>query len=328
MNRRVDVDRDESMTPGPQSGERHSAAGARAVLISIVVPAYNYASSLPRALESVICQLTPDCELLVVDDGSTDETPQVLQELSEKYPGKFAVIRKANGGASSSRNTGIAASKGRYLIFLDADDALMNDTLAAACEHIAQHPESRLIVGGSRSVWTSGRTREHIPAVLPASGYERLRAYLVEKRVSLSNGACIMHRDIFSRGLYPEHFRSAEDIPVFAQALANFPCSVLSQPLATVYKHSDSLRHQFGYNRQNGLALVDEVFSEQRLGAEFQGLKNAYAVQRCLSLFRSAYLAKDRAAAKHFFLEALRRDWRVLIKGSYLRKAVRLWTGR
>lgn len=297
------------------------------ILISIVVPAYNYATTLPRAVESVISQLTENCELLVVDDGSTDNTPIVLQGLLDKHPGRFRVIRKLNGGASSARNLGIATSTGRYLIFLDADDALIDGALSAVQKHLSVYPNSSLIIGGYYSVWGNGRMREQMPAALSNSGFERLRAYLLEKRVSLSNGACIMHREIFSRGLYPEHFRSAEDIPVFAQALANFPCTTLCQPLAMIYKHADSLRHQFVYDKTNGLALVDEVFSEQRLGEEFQMLKNSYAVQRCLSLFRSAYLAEHRAAAKHFFVEALRRDWRIVMKGSYTRKALRLWTG-
>lgn len=297
-------------------------------LISVILPAYNYAHSLPRAVESVLAQLGDNRELLVIDDGSTDSSPAVLQALLAKHPGCFRMIRKANGGASSARNLGIASSRGQYLVFLDADDALVNGALDALEAHLSAHRDSRLVIGGYYSVWGDGRMREHIPAGLSASPFERLRAYLLEKRVSLSNGACAMHRDVFAYGLYPENFRSAEDIPVFAQALANFPCSTLKQPLAMIYKHADSLRHQFVFDQANGLTLVDEVFSEKRLGSGFQALKIPYSVQRCLSLFRSAYLAGHRPAAKYFFAEAFKRDWRVLLKGSYARKAVRVWTGR
>jgi hypothetical protein len=129
------------------------------------------------------------------------------------------------------------------------------------------------------------------------------------------------------RGDYPEAFRSAEDIPVFAQALANYPCTLLEQPLALIHKHDDSLRHQFSHAKAGGLALVDEVFAPQRLGARFQVLKPEFYVQRCLSLFRSAYLAGDVAAAKSYFTAAVKANWRVLFKGPYARKAVRLWLG-
>lgn len=157
---------------------------------------------------------------------------------------------------------------------------------------------------------------------------QRLRAYLLDKRLALSNGACVMHREVFERGDYPEQFRSAEDIPVFAQALANYPCSLIARPLALVHKHDDSLRHQFSHAKAGGLALVDEVFSPRRLDQRFQGLKPEFYVQRSLSLFRSAYLAGDADAAKQYFSAAFRCDWRVLFKGSYMRKAVRLWLGK
>lgn len=71
------------------------------LLISIVIPAYNYAKTLPRAVESVIAQLSEISELLVIDDGSTDETPALLADLQDKHPGLFRAIRKPNGGLSS-----------------------------------------------------------------------------------------------------------------------------------------------------------------------------------------------------------------------------------
>lgn len=298
-------------------------------LISVVIPAYNYAKTLSRAVESVLAQLgEAAAELIVIDDGSTDSTPQVVAALQAEHPGRFRAIRKDNGGLSSVRNHGIRETKGQYLMFLDADDELAPGALAAVEEHLGEHPATRMVIGGHYAVWNDGKRREHVPAALPESPVERLRGYLLDKRIALSNGACAMHREVFARGDYPERFRSAEDIPVFAQTLANYPCTVLAQPLALIHKHDDSLRHQFSHAKAGGLALVDEVFAPQRLGPEFQGLKRAFYVQRCLSLFRSAWLAGDVEAAKEYFRAALKQDWRVLLKGSYARKALRLWLGR
>jgi glycosyltransferase involved in cell wall biosynthesis len=297
-------------------------------LISVVIPAYNYASLLPRAVESVLPQLTDSSELLVIDDGSTDETPQVLDALQARYPGRLRAIRKANGGASSARNLGIRESRGQYLVFLDADDELVADALGVLSAHLREQPQTRVVLAGHWAISADGKRRLHTPSALPGDPVQRLRAYLLDKRIAVSHGACAMHREVFARGGYPEAFRSAEDIPVFAQALANYPCTVLAQPLALIHKHDDSLRHQFSHAKAGGLALVDEVFAPQRLGSEFQGLKRAFYVQRCLSLFRSAWLAGDVEAAKEYFRAALRQDWRVLLKGSYVRKALRLWLGR
>jgi glycosyltransferase involved in cell wall biosynthesis len=299
-------------------------------LISVVIPVYNYATTLPRAIESVLGQLddVTRAELLVIDDGSSDGTPQVIAELLNAYPYRFRTLRKENGGSASVRNRGIRETRGSYLIFLDADDEMAPGALEALARHIAQYPETRMVIGGHDAVSSDGKRRSYLPPALPESHLDRLRGYLLDKRIALSNGACAMHREVFLRGVYPEQFRSAEDIPVFSQVLAHYPCTVLAQPLALIHKHDDSLRHQFSHAKAGGVALVDEVFSPQRLGAEFQGLKREFYVQRCLSLFRSAYLAGDDQAANEYFFAALRRNWRVLLKGSYLRKAIRSWTRR
>ena len=297
-------------------------------LLSVVIPTYNYAAVLPRAVESVLAQMDEaSAELVVIDDGSTDDSRQVLDGLLAAHSGRFRVVHKSNGGASSTRNLGIRETVGDYLIFLDADDELAPAALATLSAHLAAQPQTRLVIGGHIAVSSDGKRREHKPTALPEQPLARLRAYLLDKRLALSNGACAIHREVFAHGDYPEAFRSAEDIPVFAQALANYPCTLLEQPLALIHKHDDSLRHQFSHAKAGGLALVDEVFAPQRLDARFQVLKSEFYVQRCLSLFRSAYLAGDVAAAKSYFAAAVKADWRVLFKGSYARKAVRLWLG-
>ena len=293
-------------------------------LISVVVPAYNYAALLPRAVESVVGQLDDDCELLVVDDGSTDDTPGTIQALHARYPGLFGSVRKANAGLSSTRNVGIAKTNGRFLVFLDADDELTADALAILKRHIAHYPETRFVIGGYYTVSNTGERKQHLPGAVSADPKTRLRDYLIDKRISLSNGACAMHREIFSKGVYPEQFRSAEDIPVFAQALAAFPCSVLRYPLATIHKHDDSLRHNLRHALDTGLLLVDEVFSPQRLDCDFHQLRKPYYVQRSLSMFRTCLLAGDNRSARAFYLGALRSDWRSILKFSYTRKALRL----
>lgn len=276
------------------------------VLISIVIPAYNYAALLPRAINSVTAQMGEQHELIVVDDGSTDDTQAVLGRLKKELQCSFEFFYRENGGPASTRNFAISKSNGKYLVFLDADDELAPEALSLLEQHIKSNPDTRMVIGGHTSISDNGRKRSHIPSDLPSSPFERVQDYLINKKISLSNGACAMHCDIFTRGLYPEKFRSVEDIPIFAQALAHYPCSTLQHPLALIHKHNDSLRHQFNHAKDIGLDLVDEVFSSQRLGSEFQTLKKDFYVRRCLSLFRSAYLAGDSEMAKKYFKKALR----------------------
>ncbi|AYC34556.1 glycosyltransferase family 2 protein [Pseudomonas cavernae] len=298
---------------------------ARELLLSVVIPAYNYAATLPRAVESVLAQLDEAAaELIVIDDGSTDHTPQVIDSLLQSHPGRFRALRKSNGGLASVRNLGIDEAAGNFLVFLDADDELAPDALSALAQHIAAQPQTRMVIGGHWSVFASGKRSLHEVKPLPVEPRKRLSGYLIGKTVAISNGACAMHREVFGPGRYPERFRNTEDIPVFAQVLARFPCSVLNQPLALIHRHDTSLRHNLTYARAAGLELVDEVFSPERMPADLQDLKQAFLAQRCLSLFRTFYTAGERDTALEFYRQALRADLRVLTRWSYTRKALRL----
>jgi glycosyltransferase involved in cell wall biosynthesis len=90
-------------------------------LVSVVIPAYNAAEFLQRTVDSAINQTYENLEILIVDDGSTDETGRIAQEISEKFL-HVKYLRKMNGGVSSARNFGIQAARGEYVTFLDADD--------------------------------------------------------------------------------------------------------------------------------------------------------------------------------------------------------------
>ena len=93
---------------------------AEAALVSVVIPCYNQAHFLGEAIESVLAQTYPHLEIVVVDDGSTDNTGEV----AARYPG-VRYVRQENQGLAAARNTGLRHSSGDYLVFLDADDRLL-----------------------------------------------------------------------------------------------------------------------------------------------------------------------------------------------------------
>lgn len=100
-------------------------------LLSVIIPCYNCAPVIERCLESVDF---PSAEIIVVNDGSTDNSAEVVEQYVSKYNKNVRLINKKNGGVSSARNIGIDAAKGKYLCFVDADDYLCNDGLTRIVE--------------------------------------------------------------------------------------------------------------------------------------------------------------------------------------------------
>jgi heptose III glucuronosyltransferase len=109
-------------------------------LLSIVMPVYNVAPYLPRCLESLAALTPPANEIIVVDDGSTDDCPRILAEFALRLP-QMRVIRQENGGLSAARNTGLDAARGKYLAFVDSDDFVEPD---AYCEALRLAEDEQL----------------------------------------------------------------------------------------------------------------------------------------------------------------------------------------
>lgn len=294
------------------------------MLISVIIPVYNYAHTVERAITSVVKQLDAESELIVINDGSTDNSLEVITRIQHQLNNpQISIHAKENGGAGATRNYGIKIARGDYLIFLDADDELCDGAILAIRQHLETTPQTHMIIGGHCSVFQNGKTKLHKPDALPESAYDRLKAYLIDKSISISNGASVIKADVFNKMQYPEQFRNSEDIPIFAKILANFECSTLDVPLANIYKHNDSLRHNLAYTETVGMALVDEIFSPRSMPENLQTLKIAFQIQRLLSLSRVAHESKEHVKSVDYFKTAFKLNWKVLFKWSYSKKALK-----
>ena len=111
-------------------------------LVSVIIPCYNHARFLGEAIVSVIRQSYPHIEIIVVDDGSTDDTEQVITS----YP-NIQHIRQENLGVSRARNMGLSMSRGAYVLFLDADDRLLPDAVATGVHALASRKEYAFAFG-------------------------------------------------------------------------------------------------------------------------------------------------------------------------------------
>ena len=99
-----------------------------AILLSIIIPVYNVESYLPRCAESVFSQMTNECEVIFVDDGSTDDSGRICDNYASSRA-NVSVVHKKNGGLSSARNVGMKSASGQYLLFVDSDDYLLRNAI-------------------------------------------------------------------------------------------------------------------------------------------------------------------------------------------------------
>lgn len=301
-------------------------AQVQAVPLSVIIPTYNYAVLLPRVVDSVLAQADERVELLVVDDGSTDSTTSVLEQLQAQYGDRLRAVRQSNAGPAAARNFGLTQSRGRHVLFLDADDELLPGAISTILDVLSARPDLGMLIGGSLKQHPGGRERKVLPGAVAEDSRQRVVDYLLRKNIAIGHGSMVASRSLLEQRPYPEDFRCTEDIPVFAYLLAAGEVVSVQQPLVRVYKHQGSLRHQGELDRALDLRLVDEVFD--RLPAGCQDLRRKFAAQRCLSLFRGAYMEGERSVAKRYYRRALSFDRTQALRWTYLRKALRLWCSR
>jgi len=129
--------------------------------VSVVIPAYNVESHIARALDSVLAQTRPPTEIIVVDDGSTDGTAEVIQ----RYGPAVRYLHSDHVGAAEARNIGIRAAHGDWIAFLDADDEWLPEKLALQTALLARHPDLVWCYGNMfvQRVGQTGRTYSHNP---------------------------------------------------------------------------------------------------------------------------------------------------------------------
>lgn len=163
--------------------------------ISIIIPVFNSEEHICRCLESIICQDYVSCEVILVDDGSTDSSADICDRYSSEYP-YIKTIHKENGGVSSARNAGLAEAGGEYVLFVDSDDALSEGALKAFSSAVGHD-----FAAGAFNVYDGG-----VFSLTVSSGADR--SYTGDDTPSFFDDAMLECGELF-RGPWAKLFRSS-----------------------------------------------------------------------------------------------------------------------
>lgn len=290
--------------------------------ISIVIPCHNYGRFLDRAVESVVAQDDPDWELIVVDDGSTDDTPAVAAQWQHAHPGRIRSLTQPNAGPGAARNRGAREATGDWLLFLDADDTLLPGALQRYREAAARHPEAALIVAGAETrrdgVVVDTRDAGH-------AGGDRIANFLAFVRGDLcpfNGGAVLVHRSVTDRLAYPESIRTSEDFVFFAHAFSLFDCARAPGAAVAMHRHPDSLRYDRGALDGAREVMIDMLFDPQVLPERAMRHRNEVESTWCLVVSRAFYKHRQYEEAARYYRRAIRLHPRNLFRSSYLGKFV------
>jgi glycosyltransferase involved in cell wall biosynthesis len=131
---------------------------------SVVIPAYNAARTLPRTVESLFLQTAESFEIIIVDDGSSDETPEICKTLQKDSPLPMKVLRQQNKGECAARNRGVESAEGEYVIFLDADDIAEREYVDRLVEAVGNDPACDIACCSFDLLYEDGSSR---PRILP-----------------------------------------------------------------------------------------------------------------------------------------------------------------
>ncbi len=277
------------------------------VKLSIIIPAYNYAHYLPRVLDSVLTQLAKTDELVVVDDASSDNTLDVLQQYKNQYPEQIKIVQhQKNCGVAAARNNGVSHVSNDYVIFLDSDDNLLDGALATWREVALQHQDSdfMLFAANHHTVRDDKKAKERKGKAFSKFKIENFRRHIF-KEIQIPNGSFMAKRSIFEKVQYPESIANVEDPVFFAHVLANYNCLHVDAFVVAIYHHADSLRHHETHNFETGLKTVDLIFDPKHLPAECMRYKKPYQARRLISLARHALRCGKKPEAKNYMKQAM-----------------------
>jgi glycosyltransferase involved in cell wall biosynthesis len=208
-----------------------TAAGRPSV--GVVIPCCNQARYLPAAVASVRAQSAAPVECLVVDDGSTDATAAVAEALAVR------LVRQANAGVSAARNAGQAALETELVVFLDADDELLPDAVAAGIEALTRHPAAAAVVGRCQPIDADGR---ELPARQPdVDGDDLYREWLRRNFVWTPGAAMFRRAALVAIGGFPADLGPAADYAVYLRLARTQPIAYLTRPLVRYRQHDGSM---------------------------------------------------------------------------------------
>ena len=253
--------------------------------VSVIIPTFNRAEMLLRALESVLAQKGMSFEVFIVDDGSTDGTRKLVEKVACGKP-DIHYDFQSNQGPSAARNLGIKKASAPFLAFLDSDDEWLPGKLKAQLDFFGENPD--FLICQTEEIWIRSGKR-----VNPMRKHQKLGGEIFEKCLKLSlvsPSSVMMRREFFDRvGLFDETLPVCEDYDLWLRTSARFPIGLIKKPYVIKYGgHPDQRSREFPVMDQYRIQALLKLFHSADLSPEKKVKVASELVRKCDIVSRGA----------------------------------------
>ncbi len=266
--------------------------------ISVIIPSFNRAHCLSKALDSIVDQSLTPAEIIVIDDGSTDDTREFIRN---NYPSVVYLFQN-NCGVSSARNLGVNISKGNWIAFLDSDDEWLPDKLAHQVQALRDNPDYHLC--HTNEIWIRNGRR-----VNPLNKHEKVGGEIFERCLPLcaiSPSSVLLRKALLDEiGGFDEALPACEDYDLWLRICASYPVIYLEQPLLKKYGgHRDQLSHRFwGLDRFRVVSL-EKIIASGKLDQKQSNAATTMLLNKCRILANGA-LKRGKLDRESFYREKI-----------------------
>ena len=225
-------------------------------LVTVIIPTYNRGWIIKEAIDSVLNQDFRDYELIVVDDGSSDNT----QEILGAYGKTLAVFQQPNKGVSGARNSGIAAASGQLVAFLDSDDLWLPGKLSSQVKFFEENADA--VINQTQEIWIRNGVR-----VNPKNRHHKFSGMIFERSLALclvSPSAVMIRKSLFDTvGVFDERLPACEDYDLWLRVSCRYPVHLIDFPLIIKRGgHDDQLSKAAGLDKYRIQSLINLIDSD------------------------------------------------------------------
>lgn len=254
--------------------------------VSVIIPTYNSAQYLIAAVESVLAQTFKDFEILVIDDGSTDNTSEVVKQ----FPASVRYIKQKNQGVSVARNNGIKESRGKYVSFLDADDTWFPTKLEKQIEALNKNPEYKFCFSDFLAVT---KDLEPIPMKRARLEGSAINDLLLRGNVVGSICTVICERELFENiGGFDPALSQCADWDMWVRLATQTDFLFVDEPLVTYRQHDANMSRNAPLLEKDSLFVLEKGFAMKEIPKEVSAKRRAALARNYMVLAGTYYHAK------------------------------------